>query len=68
MNIEEHHTAKQLIAMVEPWAGSSEKAIDWFENQSLPSFGNLTPADLVRQGRAVAAKAYIERISVGGYD
>lgn len=67
MNREEQQTAKQLIAMVEPWAGSRERATDWFENQSLPSFGNLTPADLVRQGRAVAVKAYIERISVGGY-
>lgn len=68
MNRGAQHTAKQLIAMVEPWAGSRERAIDWFENQSLPSFGNLTPVDLVRQGRAVAVKAYIERISVGGYD
>lgn len=68
MNREEQHTAKLLIAMVEPWAGSRERAIDWFENQSLPSFGNLTPADLVRQARAVAVKAYIERIYVDGYD
>jgi len=67
MPYEESDIAEQLIARVEPWVRSHDEAVAWFENQPLPSFGNLTPADLMREGRADAVKAYIERIAAGGY-
>ncbi|WP_370047253.1 MULTISPECIES: MbcA/ParS/Xre antitoxin family protein [Salipiger] len=67
MPSESHDMAAQLIALVEPWAGSRDEAVAWFHDQPLPSFGNLRPADLVRRGRADAVKAYITRIAAGGY-
>ena len=68
MSGEELDMGEQLIALIRPWAASHDEAVAWFEEQPLPSFGNLTPADLVRQGRADAVKAYIDRIAVGGYN
>lgn len=67
MSGEERDIAEQLIALVESWAGSHDEAVAWFNDQPLPSFGNLTPADLMRQGRTDAVKAHIERIAAGGY-
>ncbi len=67
MPSEEHDMAEQLIALVRSWTASHAEAVVWFEEQPLPSFGNLTPADLMRQGRADAVRAYIDRIAVGGY-
>ncbi len=32
-----------------------------------PSLGNQTAEDLVKQGRAGTAKAYLARIAAGGY-
>lgn len=63
----ETDVAEQLINQVEAWAGSRDKAIAWYETRPLPSFGNLTAAELVRLGRAEAVKTHIERIAVGGY-
>jgi hypothetical protein len=57
----------EILARVSPWAGSVPQAFAWFTSQPLPSFGQQTAADLFREGRADAVKAYISRIAVGGY-
>ena len=57
----------EILARVAPWAGSVPQAFAWFSAQPLPSFGDQTAADLVREGRAEAVKSYISRIAVGGY-
>ncbi len=56
-----------ILTRVAPWAGSVPQAFAWFRAQPLPSFGDQTPADLMREDRADAVKAYISRIAVGGY-
>jgi len=33
----------------------------------LPSFGDKTAEDLVKEGRAAAVKAYLSRIAEGGF-
>jgi hypothetical protein len=43
------------------------QAFAWYRAQPIPSFGDQTPEDLVKEGRAEAVKAYIGRIAVGGY-
>lgn len=57
----------EILVRVAPWAGSIPQAFAWFSAQPLPSFGDQTAADLVREGRTQAVKSYISRIAVGGY-
>lgn len=57
----------EILIWVSPWAGSIPQAFAWFTSQPLPSFGQQTAADLFREGRADAVKAYVSRIEVGGY-
>ncbi len=57
----------EIINLVLPWAGSPAQAFAWYRAQPLPSFGDRTAEDLVKEGRAEAVKAYLSRIAVGGY-
>ena len=59
--------AAEILELIEAWTGSYAQAVAWYDTEPLPSFGNVTAATLVRQGRADAVKAYIERIADGGY-
>ena len=57
----------EILGRVLPWAGSVAQAFAWYRAQSIPAFGDQTPEDLVKEGRAEAVKAYLSRIAVGGY-
>ena len=57
----------EIIARVRPWAGSVPQAFAWYRAQPLPSFGDQTAEDLVKEGRAEDVKAYLARIAVGGF-
>jgi hypothetical protein len=56
----------EIIGRVLPWAGSVQKAFAWYRAQPLPSFGDQTAEDLVKEGRGEAVKRYLSRITVGG--
>ena len=49
------------------WTGSVGQAFAWYRAQPLPSFGDKTAEDLVKEGRAQAVKDYLSRIADGGY-
>mgnify|MGYP001627760475 CR=1 FL=1 len=57
----------EILLRSSAWAGSIPQAFAWFTAQPLPSFGQQTAADLVREGRADAVKAHLSRITVGGF-
>jgi hypothetical protein len=57
----------EIIARVMGWAGSVPQAFAWYRAMPLPSFGDRTAEDLVKEGRAEAVKAYLSRIATGGY-
>jgi hypothetical protein len=57
----------EIIARVLPWAGSVQQAFAWYRAQPLPSFGDRTAEDLVKEGRAGAVRRHLARIAVGGY-
>lgn len=57
----------EIINRVSQWAGGTGRAFAWFRSQPLPSFGDKTAEDLVKEGRADAVKAYLSRIADGGY-
>jgi hypothetical protein len=57
----------EIINRVTRWSGSVGRAFAWFRSQPLPSFGDKTAEDLVKEGRAGAVKDYLSRIAEGGY-
>jgi hypothetical protein len=57
----------EIISRVLPWAGSLQQAFAWYRAQPLPSFGDQTAEDLVKEGRGEAVRKYLSRIAVGGY-
>jgi uncharacterized protein (DUF2384 family) len=57
----------EIINRVISWTGSTGRAFAWFRSQPLPSFGDKTAEDLVKEGRAQAVKDYLSRIAEGGY-
>jgi uncharacterized protein (DUF2384 family) len=57
----------EIINRVAAWTGSTGRAFAWFRSQPLPSFGDKTAEDLLKEGRAEAVKAYLSRIAEGGY-
>lgn len=57
----------EIINRALPWAGSVPQAFAWYRAQPLPSFGDRTAEDLVKEGRAEAVKAYLARIAIGGF-
>ncbi|SFQ17143.1 antitoxin Xre/MbcA/ParS toxin-binding domain-containing protein [Tranquillimonas alkanivorans] len=57
----------EILARAAPWAGSIPQAFAWFTSQPLPSFGDRTAAELMREGRPEAVTSYLSRIAAGGY-
>jgi hypothetical protein len=57
----------EIINRVAPWVGSELAAFAWYRSQPLPSFGDLTPEDLVHAGRGEAVKRYLSRLAEGGF-
>lgn len=57
----------EIINRVRSWSGSETQAFAWYRSQPLPSFGDLTAEDLVKAGRAEDVRAFLSRITVGGY-
>ena len=57
----------EIINRVIPWAGSELAAYAWYRSQPLPSLGDATAEELVRQGRAELVRSYLARIAQGGF-
>jgi uncharacterized protein (DUF2384 family) len=57
----------EIIHRAALWAGSVGHAFVWFRAQPLPSFGDKTAKDLVKEVRAQAAMDYLSRIAEGGF-
>ena len=57
----------EIINRVIPWAGSELAAYAWYRSQSLPSLGDATAEELVRQGRGELVRRHLERIASGGF-
>jgi hypothetical protein len=57
----------EILNRVQGWAGSPQRAFAWYRSEPLPSFGDQTAEALVKEGRAEAVKAYLDRIAIGGF-
>ncbi len=57
----------EIINRISTWSGSVQAAFAWYRSQPIPSFGDKTAEDLVKEGRGEAVRAYLARITEGGY-
>lgn len=57
----------EILNRVETATGSPLAAYAWFRASPLPGFGEATPDQLLREGRADEVHAHLERIMSGGY-
>ena len=57
----------EILKRIEPWAGSTSAAWSWYRTYPIASLGDLTPEELVSQGRADDVRAYLSLIAEGGY-
>ena len=57
----------EIINRVIPCAGSELAAYAWYRSQSLPSLGDATAEELVRQGQSEKVHTYLARITAGGF-
>ena len=57
----------EILNRVSVWCGGPGQALAWFRSQPLPSFGDLTPEELLKAGRADALRRYLHRVAEGGY-
>jgi len=57
----------EIIVRILPWAGHPRIAFSWYRSQPLPSFGGMTPEDLLKSGRSEDVERYLSRIAGVGY-
>lgn len=57
----------EIIDQVSLWAGSTLTAYAWYRSQPLPSFGDATAEELVRQGQGKRVRAYLGRLADVGF-
>lgn len=59
--------ATQILARVQPWAGSEGAAWAWYRSTTIPALGDLTPEELVSRGRGDDVRAYLTHLADGDY-
>ena len=57
----------EILARVTGWAGSVMAAYAWYRAQPIPSLGDKTAEELVREGRGELVRRYLARIADGGF-
>lgn len=56
-----------ILNQILPLAGSLVAAYTWYRSQILPSFGDATAEQLVRDGRADDVRHFLDRLADGGF-
>ena len=57
----------EIIARIAEWAGSERQAMAWYRAEPIPAFGQRTAESLVKEGKAVAVRDYLDHIALGGF-
>jgi uncharacterized protein (DUF2384 family) len=57
----------EIVARIADWAGGKEQAMAWYRAEPMPSFGHRTAESLVKEGKAVAVREYLDRVALGGF-
>lgn len=57
----------EILNRVTPWAGGIRQAFAWYRSEPLPEFGGRTAESLVKSGKAVAVRDYLDHVALGGF-
>jgi hypothetical protein len=57
----------EILHRVTPWAGGIRQAFAWYRSEPLPEFGGRTAESLVKSGKAVALRDYLDHVALGGF-
>lgn len=57
----------EIINLVKEWAGGTRQAMAWYRSQKIPALDGRTAEALVKDGRAVAVRNYLDHLALGGY-
>lgn len=57
----------EIIRRVTPWAGGERQAMAWYRGEPLPAFGDRTAESLVKDGKAVSVRDYLDHVATGGF-
>lgn len=57
----------EIVGRVTEWAGGRQQAMSWYRAQPIPAFGDRTAEALVKEGRAVEVRDYLDHIALGGF-
>lgn len=61
------HDLVEILDRVISWGETDLQAYAWYRSEPLPSYGNRTAADLMKEGLSGAVKTHLSRIAIGGY-
>lgn len=57
----------EIVGRIAEWAGGKDQALAWYRAEPLPAFGGRTAEALVKEGKAVALRDYLDHVAVGGF-
>ena len=57
----------EIVKRVESWAGGKDQAMAWYRAEPLPAFGGRTAEALVKDGKAMALREYLDHVALGGF-
>jgi hypothetical protein len=57
----------EILARVEPWAGSLAQALGWYRGQGIPALGHQTAESLVKNGQADIVREYLDGLAAGAF-
>lgn len=59
--------ARCILERIEPWAGSREAAVAWYQSHPIAALGNRTAASLVAHGRGEDVLKFLDHTEKGGF-
>lgn len=57
----------EVIVRVMPWAGGQQQAMAWYRAQPIPAFGDRTAESLIKEGKAVVVRDYLNSVAQGNF-
>lgn len=57
----------EILHRITPWAGGIKQAFAWYRSEPLAEFGGRTAESLVKSGKAVAVRDYLDHVALGGF-
>ena len=59
--------ALEIVERIAGWAGGERPALSWYRSYAIPAFGGRTAEALVKDGKAVLVRDYLDAVAVGSF-